>query len=310
MTTVEELSGLTAEWMTWGTYVHLAVDDPAMLSPATSVTRQVMAEVDRACSRFRSDSDLVRANRSPGRWVKVDPLLVAATSVARLTAELTDGLVSPCLGRTLVALGYDRDLRQVQLGGPSARMRLPAPTPDAWRELRVAEDAVRVPPGCQLDLGATAKAWAADVVVSSVVERLGGRVLVSLGVDLRVGGPPGPPWPVWVSERRGDRLGQLVDVSAGGMATSTTTLRRWTGPHGGMHHLVDPRTNRPVSGPLRTVTASGATCLAANIATTAALVLGTEALPWLESRDVSARLVHEGGLVTHTSTWPLDRVTT
>jgi FAD:protein FMN transferase len=310
MSAVQDVGALTAEWTTWGTYVHLSVDDPGMLAPARSVTERVLDEVDRTCSRFRSDSDLVRANRSPGRWVEVDPLLAAATSVARLTAELTDGLVNPCLGRTLVALGYDRDLQEVRAHGAGPRVRLPAPSPDAWRGLLVAENAVRVPAGCELDLGATAKAWAADVVVSSIVERLGCRLLLSLGGDLRVGGPPGPPWPVWVSERKGDERGQLVDVHGGGMATSTTTLRRWNGPHGEVHHLVDPRTNRPVSGPLQTVTATGATCLAANIATTAALVLGGQALPWLESRQVSARLVHQGGLVTATSTWPPDRVLT
>jgi thiamine biosynthesis lipoprotein len=310
MTTMDDVPAVTADWTTWGTYVHLAVDDPAMLEPAKAVATLVLDEVDRACSRFRPDSDLVRANRSPGRWVEVDPLLAAATSVARLAAELTDGLVTPCTGRTLVALGYDRDLEVVREDGTVPRARMPAPTPDAWRDVRVREDAIWVPRGCQLDLGATAKAWAADVLVSTIVDRLGCRVLASLGGDLRVGGGDGPPWLVRVSERREDEQGQLVEVSTGGLATSTTVLRRWNGPDGQVHHLIDPRTNRPVAGPVRTVTAAGASCLAANIASTAAIVLGGRALPWLEEREVSARLVHEGGLVTTTSSWPLDRVPT
>jgi thiamine biosynthesis lipoprotein len=281
-----------------------------MLAPAHAAASLILREVDRACSRFRADSDLVRANRAPGRWVRVDPLLAAATSVARLAAELTDGLVTPCLGRTLAALGYDRDLRLVREGGTASGKVLPAPTTDAWRQVRVREDAVVVPRGCQLDLGATAKAWTADVVVSSIVDRLGCRVLVSLGGDLRVGGPPGPPWPVRVSEGREDEGGQLVEVSAGGLATSTTILRRWNGPDGEVHHLIDPRTNRPVSGPLRTVTAAGVSCLAANIASTAALVLGDAAVPWLENNGVSARLTYDDGHVTSTSSWPLDRVAT
>jgi thiamine biosynthesis lipoprotein len=242
--------------------------------------------------------------------VQVDPLLAAATSVARLAAELTDGLVNPCLGRALVALGYDADLQAVRRRGPSPGEPLPPPSPDAWHDLRVREDAIWVPRGCTLDLGATAKAWAADVVVGSVVDRLGCRVLVSLGGDLRAGGPEGRPWPVRVSERRDDDAGQLVELTTGGLATSTTLLRRWQGSEGEVHHLVDPRTNQPVSGPLRTVTAAGASCLAANIASTAALVLGGQATPWLEMRGVSARLVHEGGLVTTTCSWPFDRVLT
>lgn len=169
------------------------------------------------------------------------------------------------------------------------------------------DDAVRVPDGCELDLGATAKAWAADVAVATIVERLGCRVLVSLGGDLRVGGPPGQPWSVIVTERREDPSGQLVQVERGGLATSTTTIRRWRGPDDDVHHLIDPRTNEPVDGPIRTVTAAGGSCLAANIASTAALVLGGAALPWLESREISARMVHGEGLVTTTTAWPLDR---
>jgi thiamine biosynthesis lipoprotein len=299
---------LVSEWTTWGTYVHVALDDPAMLTPVTTLTRAVLEEVGRACSRFRADSDLVRANRTPGRWVTVDPLLAAAASVAVLAAELTDGLVTPCLGRTLVALGYDADLGVVRRRGSSPVRRLPPPTPEAWREVGVRSDEIRVPVGCALDLGATAKAWAADVVVATIVERLGCRVLVSLGGDLRVGGPEGPPWPVVVIEQRGDQTGQLVEVDRGGLATSTTTLRRWRGPDGETHHLIDPRTNAPVEGPLRTVTAAGGSCLAANIASTAALVLGEDALPWLESREVGARLVLDGGQVATTSTWPSERV--
>lgn len=299
---------MVSEWEAWGTYVHLAVEDPELLAPATSVTSAVLEEVDRSCSRFRSDSDLVRANRFPGRWVTVDPLLVAATSVAFIAAKLTDGLVTPCLGRALVALGYDADLGVVRRRGTSPAQRLPPPTPDAWRGLGIRPDAIRVPVGCELDLGATAKAWAADVAVAAIVERLGCRVLVSLGGDLRVGGPEGPPWPVMVTEQLGDTSGQLVELDRGGLATSTTTIRRWRGPEGEVHHLLDPRTNEPVTGPVRTVTAAGGSCLAANIASTAALVLGGAALPWLESREIGARLVHEGGLVTTTTSWPIDRV--
>ncbi|MDX6375343.1 MAG: FAD:protein transferase, partial [Nocardioidaceae bacterium] len=229
-------------------------------------------------------------------------------SVGLLAAELTDGLVTPCLGRALVALGYDADLGVVRQRGTSPARRLPPPTPDAWRGLGIRTDTIRVPAGCELDLGATAKAWAADVVVAMVVERLNCRVLVSLGGDLRVGGPAGPPWSVMVTERLEDTTGQLVEVDRGGLATSTTMVRRWLGPDGEVHHLVDPRTNAPVTGPVRTVTAAGGSCLAANIASTAALVLGSAALPWLESHEVGARLVHESGLVTTTAAWPSDRV--
>ncbi len=299
----------STRWELWSSYAFLATDDPRLLAAAQAVARRVLAEVDRTCSRFRDDSDLSRANARPGRWVDVDPLLVAATRVALEAARVTAGLVDPCLGRRLIALGYDADLAVLRARGPRdvptvRRTRVPR---EAWRDVRVDDEAVRVPRGAALDLGATAKAWAADLVAASVVDELGCRVVVSLGGDLRIAGPDGTtggPWPVEVTERPGGDAPETVLLDRGGIATSTTLERRWTTTAGEMHHLLDPRTGRPTTGPWRTVTATGPTCVAANTATTAALVLGAAAVPWLEQHDVTARLVHESGAVHRVGSWP------
>ncbi len=97
--------------------------------------------------------------------------------------------------------------------------------------------------------------------------------------------------------------GEAVWVT-GGLATSSTLVRRWSTPAGERHHLVDPRTGLPVPEVVRTVTAAGETCLAANTASTAALVLGADAQPWLASHGVAARLVHRAGTVSTVGTWP------
>ncbi len=299
--------GSSAEWSEWGTYVYLAVEEPRLLPAAVATTQSLLRAVGRACSRFRPDSDLVRANASAGQWVRVDPLLASATAVSVAAAELTDGLVNPCLGRVLVALGYDADLGVVSRRAVAPARRLPPPAPDAWRELRIADDAIRVPRGSELDLGATCKAWAADLVAATLADRLDCSVLVSLGGDLCVEGPTSEPWPVVVTERRGEAPGQLVEVGCGGLATSSTVTRRWRGADDDVHHLVDPRTNRSVDHSLRTVTAAGTSCLAANVASTAALVLGDAAPAWLEAHHVSARLVHTDETTSTTGGWPVER---
>ncbi len=71
-----------------------------------------------------------------------------------------------------------------------------------------------------------------------------------------------------------------------------------------MHHIVDPATG--LSAPVfwRTVTTTAATCVQANAASTAAIVLGERAIDWLEGIGLPARLVHLDGTVTHTSGWP------
>lgn len=296
------MSDLATTFRALGCEVFVAVRDAGRLARAARVATGVLADVDRTCSRFRPDSDLVRANAAPGTWVDVDPLLVGAAAAAVRVAEATDGLVDPLLGRVLVSLGYDRDLRLVRDDG--SRTPTP-PVPGAWRRLGVRTSALRVPAGTALDLGATGKAFAADLVAGALAEEIG-AALVSVGGDLRVAAPDGRPWPVAISEHPGHPTEARIQFGDGGLATSSTQVRRWTSAGVRRHHLLDPRTGEPVDGPWRTVTAAGRDCLAANAATTAALVLGADAVAWLTAHDVAARLVGRDGTVRTTGGWPAD----
>ncbi|HEU5035531.1 MAG TPA: FAD:protein FMN transferase [Nocardioides sp.] len=293
-----------------GTYVHVATRRAADLPVARRLADAILAEVDRTCSRFRPDSDLSRANAVPGRWVEVDPLLVAAVTAGCHAALQTGGLVHPLLGRSLVELGYDRDFAALPEDS-----RTPAPWPseppglDRWREIGLdATGVIRVPPGTALDLGATGKAWAADLVATAFAEELDGAAVVSLGGDLAVAAPDGDPWPVAISTHPDGPVETTVALDRGGLATSSTQVRRWARRGVRLHHLVDPRTGRPAPEVWRTVTATGPTCAAANTATTAAVVLGAEAPAWLAARGVTARLVAAGGPVTTTGAWPADEL--
>lgn len=298
---------LTREFSALGTYVYLATPD--RVEEAEAVARELLAAVDRACSRFRSDSDLSAANGRPGRWTAVGPLLLDAVEVALDAAVATDGLVDPCLGRQLVELGYDRDftlLRARASAGPA-----PAASPDAWRDLQLdrAAGALKVPAGVAVDLGATAKAWASDLIAESVHEETGQPVLVSLGGDIRICGPAEPDgWPVLITETPGGRCEsvaeELVWLDGGGLATSSTRVRRWRAGRTEYHHLIDPRTGSPVAETWRTVSTTGPTCVAANVASTAALVLGDHAPDWLEEHQVDARLVAADGALRYVGQWP------
>lgn len=292
-----------SRWRAWSTYVQLCVADEQKLSRAEALTRRVLDDVDLACSRFRDDSDLSRLNAAPGEWVAVDPLLVQAVRVAVDAARLTDGLVDPCVGRALVSWGYDTDLEQLVRRPAIAVPDLAASRAD-WREIRWDDGAVRIPPDCLLDLGATAKAWASDLVAETVAGELGCGVLVSLGGDVRVLAPDVEAWPVRVGETEDGEVGQTVALQQGGMATSTILARRWRTDDGWAHHLIDPRTGDPVAGAVRTATALGETAVGANVASTAALVLGSEAEGWLAGRGVHARLVLADGSVRLVGDWP------
>lgn len=294
-----------------GTYVVVATQDPHDLPVATRIAREVLADLDETCSRFRADSDLSRVNRSPGTWVRVDQLLVAAVSTACEAARWTDGIVHPLLGRNLVSLGYDRDLALLtsldeDALEDSSQALVPlqprGPGLDSWREIRLREDAVRIPDGSALDLGSTGKAWAADLIATAMTARLSSGGAVSVGGDVAVAGDR--PWPVDVSLQVDDPPTARVWLTGGGLATSSTLVRRWTHRGRVRHHLLDPRTGLPAPEVWATVTATGPSCVAANAASTAAVVLGEQAPRWLANAGVSARLVSPDGSVCRVGAWP------
>jgi FAD:protein FMN transferase len=284
-----------------GTYVYVATRDAAELGAARRLTADLLGAVDRTCSRFRDDSDLSLANARAGRWTTVDPLLVAAAEVALGAARITDGLVHPLLGRPLVALGYDRDFGLLHDTGEAVAVT--PPTLDSWRELGLRGDEVRVPAGTALDLGATGKGFAADLVAHALDAELRAPALVSVGGDLALSRPDGTPWPVSVSERPGDPA-VLVHLEQGGLATSSTRVRRWARAGTSYHHVLDPRTGLPARVVWSTVSCLGGTAVGANTASTAAIVLGDAAPDWLDSHGVSARLVTPEGDVLRTGAWP------
>lgn len=290
-----------------GTYVFVAVRDERELVAATRLARTVLDDVDDVASRFRPDTDLVAVNSAPGRWVVVDPLLVAAVDAAVAAAEATGGLVSPLLGRPIVELGYDRDFGALVEDPRASGLLSPPPHLDAWREIRTdPAGRVRIPTGTALDLGSIGKAWAADLVATAYERELTAAALVSVGGDLRIAAPDGHSWPVALSERPAGPVAGVVHLDRGGLATSSTRVRRWASGGVRRHHLLDPRTGLPAAEVWHTVTATGDTCVAANTATTTAVVLGVEAPAWLAARGVSARLVDAQGGLHRTGGWPAE----
>jgi thiamine biosynthesis lipoprotein len=296
-----------ATWRALGTHVSLVVADGEALAGARAACTTLLERIDRACSRFRPDGDLVRANSGAGRWIRVDPLLVRAVEEAVRVAEGTGGTVDPLLGASLAALGYDRDLDAARRLEHLPRRPAAPPGPDAWRAIGTdPAGAVRVPAGLALDLGATGKAFAADLIAAQVPAGCGTSLVISLGGDVAVGSLPGERhrWRVEVSERPGEAGAETVVLTEGAMATSSTVLRRWRRAGETLHHVLDPRTGLPVDPVWRTAAVCAATCVDANAASTAAVVLRDQAPAWLWERELAARLVAADGRVLRVAGWP------
>jgi thiamine biosynthesis lipoprotein len=128
---------------------------------------------------------------------------------------------------------------------------------------------------------------------------------VSLGGDVAVAGPvPAEGWPVGIADGHRDRdVAATVALRGGGLATSSTTQRRWRRGGREVHHILDPRTGAPAPVIWRTVSVAAASCVEANTASTAAIVLGATAPAWLWRRRLPARLVRHDGAVVGTCGW-------
>ena len=288
---------------------RVVVTDGGDVSAAREAVEALLREVDRACSRFRDDSELSALNRAAGGWVDVGPVLFDALGAALWAAATTGGAVDPTIGRALRLAGYDRDFAAVPRTGAPIVVRL-RPVP-GWQAVELDRNhrRARVAPGVELDLGSTAKALAADRAAAAAHAAGGAEgTLVSLGGDIAVAGrAPGGRWPVLVAEdcmTPADGEGEVVLVADGGLATSSTGVRRWIRGRVEQHHIIDPATGAPVQGPWRTATVAAASCLEANAAATAAIVMGPEAPAWLDERGLPARLVHVNGTVATAGGWP------
>jgi thiamine biosynthesis lipoprotein ApbE len=299
-----------ASWRALGTLVRLVVTDTRCLAEARNMLEADLAAVDLACSRFRADSE-IRALRG-GHGQQVSPLLAEAITVALRAARLTEGDVDPTVGAAMSAIGYDCDFEQIPRIGPA--LPVTVRTVPGWREVRLEDQVLTMPEGVQLDLGATAKAWAADRSAARIAGRLGCGVLVSLGGDIAVAGPaPGTGWRIRVQDVTGSPDDPpagpyaLVAICDGGLATSSTTARRWQRGGDVLHHILDPRTGLPAEPVWRTVSVAAGTCADANAASTAAVIRGRQALGWLDGLGLPARLVDATGVVFTVAGWPEER---
>jgi len=290
---------LDESFMTMGTVARVVRDADGGVDVAS-----VFAEIDRRLSRFDPSSDLSRLNADPRPCVRAAPILRAAVTAALRTASLSGGLVDPTVLGALRRAGYQESRAH---GRPASLVRALASAPRrqparpdpaaAWRTVEVDDAAgvIRRPPGLELDLGGSAKGWAADLLAAQLERH--GRYAVDCGGDLRLAAGGGAPWEVRVRHPLTGAIAHTLRVRAGGVATSGIDARLWQRPGGDFaHHLIDPATGSRAWTGLVAATALAPTALEAEALAKAALLSG----PAAARRVLWAHggvLVHDDGAV-------------
>jgi FAD:protein FMN transferase len=207
------------------------------------------------------------------RWEEMFSLFRPGSELSRVNRSPARTLtVSPLFSRTL-ELALDVAAETDGLVDPTLCGR--------WRDVALSGRMLSRPPGLALDLNGVVKALAVDEAVAA----LDGPGFVSVGGDLAVRGPVDVALPA----------GGAIRVVAGGLATSGTASRG--------SHLVDTATGRPSESCWEQVTASGATCLAADVAAKAGFLLGEGGPEWLDGRGVPGRFVGVDGAIVENDAW-------
>ncbi len=184
------------------------------------------------------------SRRAPGSALTGTRRPVRSSGSSRHAHAETGGLFDPTVLAGLDASGCDRSF---PFPPPRTERRHRAASAPGFAnvEFDAINRTVSLPAGCGLDLGGIGKGLTADRVVEGLVERGAVSVCVSMGGDVRVGGP-GPDydgaWDIRVEDPRNDRDAFVFPLLDEALAQSSTLLRRWRHGSREVHHLIDPRT--------------------------------------------------------------------
>ncbi len=293
-----------------GSHVRLLIGEPGPDLPpaeeAAAEAKRFVAELDRALSRFRPESQLCALNSDPRRRVPASRLLRQAVRAGVWAAERSGGLVDPTLVTEIETAGYLRSragvagapLREALADAPARRAAEPHPE-RRWRAIEVDDTRASItrPQGLRFDSGGIGKGLAADLVASHLQGYP--RFVVDCGGDIRIGGADAlvRPYDVYVDHPLTGERAHVLRLGSGGVATSGLNVRIWRRADGSYaHHLLDPSTGEPAWTGLIGATALGESALEAETLSKAALLSGPEGGREL-LRERGGLLVHESGRV-------------
>jgi len=300
---IKEYDPEPARFAALGTTIEVITTDPARLPDVVRHVQSCIADIDRTFSRFRSDSELIRLERSNRRPQRASGLFLELLDLAYRAYESTDGWFDLTVRDALEASGYDRSIEWLEAEGPGpSRTSRPA---GQWHLINYDRDRglIELRDGVRLDFGGIGKGFAVDYALRSLPPGSGG-VLINAGGDLAVRGPiPEGGWICDVAATENSATEETILLREGAMATSGLGRRQWLRDGRPFHHLINPRTGEPGESPWRIVTVVARTCVAAEVAAKVAWLRAGEGPQWLESLGLSGRFAGIDGRVQVAGRW-------
>ncbi|MFP4138656.1 MAG: FAD:protein FMN transferase [Halomonas sp.] len=271
----------------FGSFYQVTIADSLTQGEANALEEGILAElsaVDAQMSLYREDSELSAFNRAPpGEWQPLSDPLIEVLAISRAVAQRSDGAFDITLGGLVNLWSFGAEARPREVpDDDELQARLAEVGIDAL-ELDEAEREARRTRDVTLDLGAVAKGYATDRVADFLDHEGVEHYLVNLGGDLLAEGyrdGEETPWRVGIEAPLEDRqeaqhVVPLHDIS---VATSGNYRNYFEDDEGRRYsHTLDPRSGRPITHRLASVSVFHESNAWADAWATALTVLGDEA---------------------------------
>lgn len=284
------------------------VHEAGAAAPTPEELQGILDEVDRLMSTWKQESELSRFNAwapaGPDDSFPVSPWTAAAVAEALAAADLTGGAFDPTVLPLVELWGFGANGERTD--EPMPEEIAAAMSRTGWRRVGVRDGALwKEDAGLGLDLSGSAPGFAADLMSRHLRERGFPDHLVEVGGEVLVHGlaPSGRPWRIGIEQPvDGADQGELLNVAVEVRDVAVTTsgdYRKFRLAADGrrLSHEIDPRTGRPITNLLASVTVIAPACGLGDALSTACMILGPEEALALAERlpDVEAYLlVREG----------------
>lgn len=286
---------------TMGTYYNVQFrDDEAALDSVHGEVRAVLARINALMSTYQPDSELSRFNTAPSvRWTEISLDTHTVMNEALRVGDLTQGAFDVSIGPLVNLWGFGATPHTLAI--PRDEALADAASAVDYRLLTSNDRSIRkLSPALQADLSGIAKGYAVDQL-ARVLDRHGVEgYLIDIGGELRARGrkPNGDGWRVGIERPiPGARsVYRVVELGDRAIATSGDYRNYFIYEGRRYSHTLDPRTARPVTHSLASVSVIADTAMIADAMSTAIMVLGPDAgYEFARSHSLAASLIMHRG---------------
>lgn len=236
-----------------------------------------VSSIEKALSVTREDSDISRINRKAGQpGATVDSGTVEVLTRALELCELTGGALDITAYPAVKAWGFTQEEHRV----PSEEELAELAAKIDYSAVKLEGDAVTLPEGMEIDLGAVAKGYAGDWLAGDARGNGISSALLDLGQStiVAVGSKPGDkPWRIGVVDpARPENYFAVVELADMAMGTSGGYQRYFEQDGTAYWHILDPDTAAPARSGLASVTVVSSSAFLCDGLSTALFVMGLE----------------------------------